>query len=280
MKKSTNVRKTAFTLIELLVVVAMMAILASLLLPSLARAKQQAWKAVCLSNLHQVGASIKLYIDEHQDRFPSQWVNDLEQDGSAKLKCAQTAMGGVDPRHPPCLAAYPRATARPLYEYARHSEVYRCPADRGQAVRAGCGEHAIKATNFEIVGCSYHYNAGIQSGFRGNGTLSPQADWQNGLSGKREWWAPDPARYILMYEPPSRRSFCGFDSNSAYCQWHFSRGQSDFSDPRMAGGKFYSPVLHVDGHTAFYDFTRSLCDNPNFPFEPTKDWMWYKPAND
>ena len=109
-------------------------------------------------------------------------------------------------------------------------------------------------------------------------TSNPRMSWlhcMNGLSGKPEAWAPEPARYILMYEPPCRPHGCGVHS---YCQWHMSRGKTDFADPRTAGGRFYSPILFVDGHTAFNDFTRALCTDPNHPYEPTKDWIWYKQA--
>ena len=60
----------AFTLIELLVVVAIIGLLASLLLPALARAKQTSQRAACLSNLKQIGVAFAIYLEEAEDRFP------------------------------------------------------------------------------------------------------------------------------------------------------------------------------------------------------------------
>ena len=63
-----------FTLIELLVVMAIIGILASILLPSLMKSKEEAKRMACISNLNQIGKSIHIYVQRHGDHrfYPPQ----------------------------------------------------------------------------------------------------------------------------------------------------------------------------------------------------------------
>lgn len=97
--------KGAFTLIELLVVIAIIAILAGLLLPTLARAKEAGKRISCVNNLHQLGISLTMYANDHQGQYP-----------------ARTTGASIDD---------PRWTGR-LQDYYKDLRVLRCPSDGPQ----------------------------------------------------------------------------------------------------------------------------------------------------
>ena len=80
----------AFTLIELLVVVAIIGILLSILLPSLHKAREASYNAVCISNLKQIGLKSTLYLQDHDDKFRFNyfgWDNHFEIDDSKVIEC-------------------------------------------------------------------------------------------------------------------------------------------------------------------------------------------------
>jgi prepilin-type N-terminal cleavage/methylation domain-containing protein len=63
-------RRSGFTLIELLVVIAIIAILAAILFPVFARARESARKTQCLSNMKQLGNAIMMYTNDYDEYFP------------------------------------------------------------------------------------------------------------------------------------------------------------------------------------------------------------------
>jgi prepilin-type N-terminal cleavage/methylation domain-containing protein len=103
---SLRTARCAFTLIELLVVIAILGILAGMLLPALGRGKNSAQGAVCLSNLHQIGLALMVYVDDNGDRLPI---------------CA-----GYLPSQQPGL----RPLATTLFADGKTNQLFRCPADR------------------------------------------------------------------------------------------------------------------------------------------------------
>jgi len=72
MQHTHRVRR-AFTLIELLVVIAIIAILASILFPVFARARENARRASCMSNLQQIGLGVMQYVQDYDEKYPINW---------------------------------------------------------------------------------------------------------------------------------------------------------------------------------------------------------------
>ncbi|MBC8136850.1 MAG: prepilin-type N-terminal cleavage/methylation domain-containing protein [Fibrella sp.] len=130
--------RKGFTLIELLVVIAIIALLAAILFPVFAQAREKARQTVCASNLRQVGTAFLLYTQDHDERLPDR----------RDLKTALT--GGYRPWG----AAWPPSDPRGgwagavLFPYTKSVEILSCPSlagafeDVGQVRQSTRGEFA------------------------------------------------------------------------------------------------------------------------------------------
>ena len=66
-------RAGGFTLIELLIVIAIIAILAAILFPVFAQAREKARQTSCVSNLRQLGMAMMMYVQDNDDTYPWVW---------------------------------------------------------------------------------------------------------------------------------------------------------------------------------------------------------------
>ena len=146
----------AFTLIELLVVIAVIAIMAALLLPALAKTKEQARGAACRSNMKQLALAFLMYSEDNEDTFPwpggqpGRAVNNpvsfapdwcASPDFSSKMTLQSEWFLPGFGHNAEVGSIYPYVTSQPRREYdstfKETMDVYRCPSTGrlGEALR-------------------------------------------------------------------------------------------------------------------------------------------------
>lgn len=102
-------KRVAFTLIELLVVIAIIALLAAILFPVFARARENARRASCQSNLKQIGMGMIQYSQDYDERVPDSWYgagNAASTPGGVRYKWMDV-----------------------IYPYVKNTQVFTCPSD-------------------------------------------------------------------------------------------------------------------------------------------------------
>ena len=109
--------RRAFTLIELLVVIAIIAILAAILFPVFAQAKESAKKTSCLSNVKQINTSMQIYLSDNDDIFPPGYTYNLPNGPGSLDDSGINHWSGV------------------LSPYVKNWNIFVCPSDKiqGQA---------------------------------------------------------------------------------------------------------------------------------------------------
>lgn len=230
-------KRKAFTLIELLVVIAIIAILAAILFPVFARARENARKANCMSNLKQIGIAVMMYVQDYDETY-------MVGESTTPLRYWYNVL---DP-------------------YTKSKQVFICP-DVGVAGNTGnnIGDDGLKFTNdyaWNICGTSSIGNIGNGFGYYPGSYCTPSP----GFAPVKLSTVQEASTTILITDPPSN----GYAGGSAFALGYNTQ---QFM-PVLHGGQPYSAsavtvtdfsgggnYLFADGHVKFLQANIAYCSS-------------------
>jgi prepilin-type N-terminal cleavage/methylation domain-containing protein len=274
-RHSGRPRPGAFTLIELLVVVSIIALLISILLPSLAEAREAGKRTVCLTNLRQIGTAMGSYFNEYSDIFP--WFATLEYRENRRTNQSWSYGGRY-----PTIAVEPNKVApnlrflpeeRPLNAYLYPNamgkkadlKLFRCPSEDGVRWVSGIGQPVTYDPRLAYLttGVSYTGNwwwsvlSGVKNSRTAGGSLGKLPDYANKMT-RYKLQIQGAGIFGVAYGDPLDTMIAQSLRNPG---WHRKQG--------------YSEMLFLDGHADFL-----LTDTTKRPWYMQPTWtLWWNTIN-
>lgn len=252
-------RRSAFTLIELLVVIAIIAILAAMLLPALARAKMQAWRATSASNIRQLQLGAKMYANDNNGYLlPNAPFNPPEPGAKAWIDVSTAAYeeGLGNQEGNTNINLYTDGLLAPYL--ANQLGVYRSPAD---TMPSANGQRIRSYSMNGQMGCAYILN---KVDFDGP---AKQYVKENDII------LPDPSdAFVFLEESP-------YTINDGYLEINSQTTAPGFPDVPAAYLGGACAFSFADGHAEIHKWVTSVLINAKTDYPPVgnnnADWVWF-----
>ncbi|MEN6356850.1 MAG: prepilin-type N-terminal cleavage/methylation domain-containing protein [Armatimonadota bacterium] len=220
-----------FTLVELLVVMVVVAILGTIMFPVFIKSKETAKISECLSNMRQIGAGLRMYMDDYGDRFPAAVSYGSPEYWQPRNR--NTLQGLLQPYVMNGMV-YEITDGKKVYVNAG---VFRCPSDSGVTDETICSCGIEKGMPvWKSTGSSYEYYASVQEDWAHSSVAVPWTSLSPLLasaSGKERVGAP---YKCIAY--PTKKAVIG-----DLCLWHLG-------DQTPDNCVAYSNTLFADGHAS------------------------------
>jgi prepilin-type N-terminal cleavage/methylation domain-containing protein/prepilin-type processing-associated H-X9-DG protein len=235
-----------FTLIELLVVVAIISLLSAILFPVFARARENARRAGCMSNLKQLGLGMMMYTQDYDE----QYAPALE----GKYGNSSTYVNGAACVGLPCGTFYVSDGNNPdgkyaswmdlIYPYVKSVQIFNCPS-----------QTPLNKTTGETLS-SYGYNAYI------NGLYAPIAGLRTNNLPLKIAAIPKPSEIVMFLDDHNKTAIYA----PLYGGWQAIANSQTFV-PHFSGAN----IAFADGHAKWLAYNNSFAQSiPNCNWDPLK----------
>lgn len=255
MSNQYRARLLGFTLIELLVVVAIIAILAAILFPVFASAREAAKKTQCVSNSRQIGMALMMYLADNDGVYPIHYAyNSVPAAGQPGHK-------GVEVELAPYIPTPPSVDPSTNQEFTPLSGIFKCPMDSGGPYTAL--DVPGSTSYWNAYGSSYRFGKCMFSVVDGESSQNNVPQTYTKLVIESAVQEPSETRIIRdemfkIFDASSNPDNCskyGYDCPTPYNyfkRWHSNGGTLIFADghaKHVAGSKgFDDSRVDPDGH--------------------------------
>lgn len=242
-------RREAFTLVELLVVIGIIAVLISILLPALNRARDSANLTKCRASLNQIGVALRMYANDNRDHYPNP-----ESCGDPVGEYSYAFRRGVnepDPTNPAVVETLGLPNLLYRLKYLNSIRIWICPSNAGRV----SAESELNSYCWNVT----RTNSGYTSKQRGRAPSVVNASTGEVTTSLKDWWCVQDNVFYAVWKsnaanvPSSGNSLGATSLNNWYMPHQYRMKRVATTDNRARQGS--TNVLFLDGSVGFFIYT-------------------------